>query len=45
MEGVLVLAALGRRWRFRPVPGPEVATAPSITLRPRNLAMRAEPRS
>jgi len=35
MEGVLVLAELGRRFRFRPVPGVEVRVLPSITLRPR----------
>jgi len=35
MEGVLVLAAIARRWRLRLVPGPTIVPAPSITLRPR----------
>jgi cytochrome P450 len=34
MEGVLVLATLGRRWRPRLVPGQRIALQPSITLRP-----------
>ena len=36
MEGVLVLAAIARRWRLRLVPDQRVVPAPSITLRPRN---------
>jgi cytochrome P450 len=36
MEGVLLLAALARRWRLRLVPGHPVVPAPSITLRPRH---------
>jgi cytochrome P450 len=36
MEGVLVLAAIARRWRLRLVPGQIVVPAPSITLRPGN---------
>jgi cytochrome P450 len=35
MEGVLVLAAIARRWRLRLVPGQTIVPAPSITLRPR----------
>ncbi len=36
MEGVLVLAAIARRWRLRLAPGQEIVPAPSITLRPRD---------
>ena len=36
MEGVLVLAAIARRWRLRLVPGQSIVPAPSITLRPRD---------
>ncbi len=36
MEGVLLLAALARRWRLRLAPGHPVVPAPSITLRPRH---------
>ncbi len=35
-EGVLVLAAVARRWRMRLVPGHSVAFRPLINLRPRN---------
>lgn len=35
-EGVLVLAALARRWRVRLVPGHPVEMLPQITLRPRH---------
>jgi len=35
MEGVLLLAALGQRWRLRLVPGHKVEFNPLITLRPR----------
>jgi cytochrome P450 len=46
MEGVLVLAALARRWRARLVPGHPVATRPLITLRPRHgMRMSLERRS
>jgi cytochrome P450 len=33
MEGVLVIAALARRWRMRLVPGHPVETQPMVTLR------------
>ena len=36
MEGVLVIAALASRWRFRLAPGHRVAPQPLITLRPRH---------
>jgi cytochrome P450 len=36
LEAVLLLAAVGRRFRFRPVPGHPVEPWPSITLRPRH---------
>jgi cytochrome P450 len=43
MEGVLLLAAIGRRWRLRLVPGRPVATQAIITLRPRGgVPMTAE---
>jgi cytochrome P450 len=35
MEGVLVLATLAQRWRFRMVPGQQVDVQPKITLRPK----------
>jgi cytochrome P450 len=35
MEGVLVLAAIARRWTFREMPGHRVEPQPLITLRPR----------
>jgi cytochrome P450 len=35
MEGVLVLAAIARKWRLRPAEDREVVPAPSITLRPK----------
>jgi cytochrome P450 len=35
MEGVLLLAALASRWRFRLIPGHVVTPQPMITLRPR----------
>lgn len=35
-EGVLVLAAVARRWRMRLVPGHSIAFRPLINLRPRN---------
>ncbi len=44
MEGVIVLATLARRWRLRPIPGAVVTPAPSITLRPAGMRMRADPR-
>jgi cytochrome P450 len=36
MEGVLLLATLGRRWRMRLVPGHPVAPSARITLRPKH---------
>ena len=44
MEGVLLLATIAQRWRFRPAPGSVPATQPLITLRARNLAMVADAR-
>jgi cytochrome P450 len=45
LEATLVLATLGRAWRFHLVPGHPVATEPLITLRPRyGLQMRLERR-
>ena len=45
MEGVLVLAAVARRWRLRLLPGHRIVPAPSITLRPRHgLRMTLERR-
>ena len=34
MEGILLLATIAQRWRFRLAPGHPVAPYPSITLRP-----------
>lgn len=36
MEGILLLASLGRNWRMRLVPGHRVETMPVITLRPKH---------
>lgn len=36
MEGILLLATLGRRWRMRLVSGQRVEPHPRITLRPKN---------
>ena len=36
MEGILVLATLGQRWRLRQAPGPPVEPEPLITLRPKH---------
>jgi cytochrome P450 len=45
MEGVLILAALAQRWRFRLDPAARVEPQALITLRPRHgLRMRAERR-
>jgi cytochrome P450 len=46
MEGVLLLATIGRRWTMRLAPGPRIEPHPRITLRPKNgvrvtLARRA----
>lgn len=35
MEGILLLAAIGRRWKFRLVPGHRVEIQPLVTLRPK----------
>jgi hypothetical protein len=46
MEGILILAALGRGWRFRLVPGHPVETLMTITLRPKHgMRMVAEARA
>ena len=45
MEGALILAAMGQRWRLRMEPGHRVATQARITLRPRyGMRMIAEAR-
>jgi len=45
MEGVLILAALGRKWRFRRADDRSVELAPLLTLRPKGgLRLRAESR-
>jgi cytochrome P450 len=41
-EAILLLATIGQRWRFRPVPGSTPEAEPRITLRPKGLRMRAE---
>lgn len=43
-EGILVLATLAARWRFRHAPGARVGRQPLITLRPTGLEMVAEQR-
>lgn len=43
-EGILVLAAIARRWRLRHAPGAKVGRQPLITLRPTGLRMVPEPR-
>jgi cytochrome P450 len=46
MEGVLLLAAIAQKWRFRLVPGHPVEPEPLITLRPKyGLRMQVESRS
>jgi cytochrome P450 len=45
LEGALVLAAIARRWRLRPVDGRPVVPRPEITLSPNGgLRMRVEAR-
>jgi cytochrome P450 len=45
MEGTLLLAVIGQRWRFRLEPGQRVETQARITLRPKHgMRMTAEPR-
>jgi cytochrome P450 len=36
LEGVMILATLGQKWRMRLVPGHPVETQPLITLRPKH---------
>ena len=46
MEGILTLATIARRWRFRHDPSHRVAIQPIITLRPRHgMRMRVERRA
>ena len=46
MEGVLILATLAQRWRFRMLPGQAVDVQPKITLRPKYpMQMVAEERT
>ncbi len=46
MEGTLLLAAIGQRWRFRLEPGQRVETHARITLRPKHaMRMIAEART
>jgi cytochrome P450 len=45
MEGVLVLATIGQKWKFRVDPTHPIVLDPHITLRPKGgLPMSAEPR-
>ena len=45
MEGILLLATLGQRWRLRLAPDQVVATQPIVTLRPRyGMRMHIEKR-
>ncbi|HEX5228890.1 MAG TPA: cytochrome P450 [Bryobacteraceae bacterium] len=45
MEGVILLAAIAQKWRFRLTPGQHVEPLPLVTLRVKNgLRMIAEPR-
>jgi cytochrome P450 len=46
MEGVILMAAIAQKWRFRLAPGQHVEPLPLVTLRVKNgLRMIAEPRS
>ncbi|MFL6211025.1 MAG: cytochrome P450 [Pyrinomonadaceae bacterium] len=46
MEGVLLVAAIARRWRLRLVPGQTVTPHPRLTLRPKDeIRMTAERRA
>ncbi len=46
MEGVLLLATLAQKWKFRLVPGHRVEPEPLITLRPKyGMRMLLEPRA
>ncbi len=44
-EAILLLATIAQRWQFRPLPGSKPEPEPRITLRPKGLRMRAEPRN
>lgn len=45
MEGVILMAAIAQKWRFRLAPGQQVEPLPLVTLRVKNgLRMIAEPR-
>ncbi|MGH9199914.1 MAG: cytochrome P450 [Vicinamibacterales bacterium] len=44
-EAILLLATIAQRWQFRPLPGSTPEPEPRITLRPKGLRMRAEPRA
>jgi cytochrome P450 len=45
MEGVLVLATLGQKWKLKLAPGHRVEPQPLITLRPKyGMLMQVEPR-
>jgi len=43
-EAILLVATIAQRWRFRAEPGPGPTPEARITLRPKNLFMRAEGR-
>ncbi len=46
MEGTLLLATLGQRWKLRLVEGQRIGVEPKITLRPKyGMRMRLEPRA
>jgi cytochrome P450 len=46
MEGILILAAVARRWRLLLEPGQSIVPAPGITLRPRHgIRMQLEQRA
>lgn len=44
-EAILLVATIAQRWRFRPEPGNGPIPEARITLRPKNLFMRAEQRA
>ena len=45
MEGVLLLATLGQKWKLKLIPGHRVEPEPLITLRPKyGMQMRLEVR-
>ncbi|MEV4800217.1 hypothetical protein AB0K18_09375 [Nonomuraea sp. NPDC049421] len=43
-ELAIILATLTCRWRLAPAPGTDTRTKIGITLHPRRLLMRVEPR-